>query len=69
MTDEDLDPARTRQRGAIVGLRTLTWDSITGGLPYADRMDDSDILARIREMVDAEHELRREMQEDPRGGD
>ena len=29
------------------------------------RMDDSDILARIREMVDAEHELRRQMQEDP----
>ena len=28
-------------------------------------MDDSDILARIREMVDAEHQLRREMQEDP----
>jgi Mg2+ and Co2+ transporter CorA len=28
-------------------------------------MDDSDILARIREMVDAEHELRRKMQEDP----
>ena len=28
-------------------------------------MDDSDILARIREMVDAEHELRRQMQEDP----
>jgi Protein of unknown function (DUF2630) len=27
-------------------------------------MDDSDILARIREMVDAEHELRRQMQED-----
>ena len=27
-------------------------------------MDDSDILARIREMVDAEHELRRKMQED-----
>jgi hypothetical protein len=26
-------------------------------------MDDSDILARIREMVDAEHELRRQMQE------
>ena len=29
------------------------------------RMDDSDILARIREMVDAEHELRRQMQENP----
>jgi hypothetical protein len=29
------------------------------------RMDDSDILARIREMVDAEHELRRQMQDDP----
>jgi hypothetical protein len=29
------------------------------------RMDDSDILARIREMVDAEHELRHEMQENP----
>jgi hypothetical protein len=29
------------------------------------RMDDSDILARIREMVDAEHELRRKMQENP----
>jgi hypothetical protein len=29
------------------------------------RMDDSDILARIREMVDAEHELRQEMQENP----
>jgi hypothetical protein len=28
-------------------------------------MDDSDILARIREMVDAEHELRRQMQENP----
>ena len=28
-------------------------------------MDDSDILVRIREMVDAEHELRREMQENP----
>jgi uncharacterized protein DUF2630 len=28
------------------------------------RMDDSDILARIREMVEAEHQLRREMQED-----
>ncbi|HJV13344.1 MAG TPA: DUF2630 family protein [Propionibacteriaceae bacterium] len=28
-------------------------------------MDDSDILARIREMVDAEHELRRAMQENP----
>lgn len=28
-------------------------------------MDDSDILARIREMVDAEHELRRKMQDDP----
>jgi uncharacterized protein DUF2630 len=28
-------------------------------------MDDSDILARIREMVDAEHQLRREMQENP----
>jgi hypothetical protein len=28
-------------------------------------MDDSDILARIREMVAAEHELRRKMQEDP----
>ena len=28
-------------------------------------MDDSDILARIREMVDAEHELRRQMQDDP----
>jgi Protein of unknown function (DUF2630) len=28
-------------------------------------MDDSDILARIREMVDAEHELRRQMQESP----
>ncbi len=28
-------------------------------------MDDSDILARIREMVDAEHELRRKMQENP----
>jgi hypothetical protein len=26
-------------------------------------MDDSDILERIREMVDAEHELRRSMQE------
>ena len=38
-------------------------------LPHASlrlgRMDDSDILARIREMVDAEHELRRQMQEDP----
>ena len=29
------------------------------------RMDDSDILARIREMVDAEHELRRQMQDNP----
>ena len=28
-------------------------------------MDDSDILARIHEMVDAEHELRRQMQENP----
>ena len=28
-------------------------------------MDDSDILARIREMVDAEHELRRQMQDTP----
>ena len=28
-------------------------------------MDDSDILARIREMVDAEHELRRQMQDNP----
>jgi Protein of unknown function (DUF2630) len=28
-------------------------------------MDDSDILARIRGMVDAEHELRRKMQENP----
>ena len=28
-------------------------------------MDDSDILARIREMVDAEHQLRRTMQENP----
>lgn len=28
-------------------------------------MDDSDILARIREMVDAEHQLRRKMQDDP----
>jgi Protein of unknown function (DUF2630) len=28
-------------------------------------MDDSDILARIREMVEAEHELRRTMQDDP----
>jgi Protein of unknown function (DUF2630) len=28
-------------------------------------MDDSDILARIREMVDAEHELRRKMQDNP----
>jgi Protein of unknown function (DUF2630) len=28
-------------------------------------MDDSDILERIREMVDAEHELRRTMQENP----
>jgi hypothetical protein len=28
-------------------------------------MDDSDILARIREMVDAEHELRRKMQVNP----
>ena len=28
-------------------------------------MDDSDILARIREMVDAEHELRRQMQDSP----
>lgn len=28
-------------------------------------MDDSHILARIREMVDAEHELRRKMQDDP----
>jgi hypothetical protein len=27
-------------------------------------MDDSDILAQIREMVDAEHELRRQMQDD-----
>jgi hypothetical protein len=27
-------------------------------------MDDSDILTRIREMVDAEHELRRSMQDD-----
>jgi hypothetical protein len=27
-------------------------------------MDDSDILERIREMVDAEHELRRSMQDD-----
>jgi hypothetical protein len=27
-------------------------------------MDDSDILARIREMVDAEHKLRRQMQDD-----
>ena len=33
--------------------------------PRLWRMDDSDILARIREMVDAEHQLRREMQEDP----
>ena len=28
-------------------------------------MDDSDLLARIREMVDAEHELRRQMQDNP----
>jgi hypothetical protein len=28
-------------------------------------MDDSDVLARIREMVDAEHQLRRKMQDDP----
>ena len=28
-------------------------------------MDDSDILAQIREMVDAEHELRRQMQDNP----
>ena len=28
-------------------------------------MDDSELLARIREMVDAEHELRRMMQENP----
>jgi hypothetical protein len=28
-------------------------------------MDDSDILARIRAMVDAEHELRRTMQDNP----
>jgi len=28
-------------------------------------MDDSDILLRIREMVDAEHELRRQMQDNP----
>jgi hypothetical protein len=28
-------------------------------------MDDSDILARIRKMVDAEHELRRKMQDNP----
>jgi hypothetical protein len=28
-------------------------------------MDDSDILARIREMVDAEHQLRHRMQENP----
>ena len=28
-------------------------------------MDDTDILARIREMVDAEHELRRQMQDNP----
>jgi phage-related tail protein len=28
-------------------------------------MDDSDILARIRAMVDAEHELRRQMQDNP----
>jgi hypothetical protein len=28
-------------------------------------MDDSDILARIREMVDAEHELRHQMQDNP----
>ena len=28
-------------------------------------MDDSDILARIREMVDAEHQLRRKMQDNP----
>ncbi|HEY6813244.1 MAG TPA: DUF2630 family protein [Propionibacteriaceae bacterium] len=28
-------------------------------------MDDSDILARIREMVDAEHELRHTMQDNP----
>lgn len=28
-------------------------------------MDDSDILSRIREMVDAEHQLRRKMQDDP----
>ena len=28
-------------------------------------MDDSDILARIREMVEAEHELRRKMQDNP----
>jgi Protein of unknown function (DUF2630) len=28
-------------------------------------MDDSDILARIREMVDTEHQLRRQMQENP----
>ena len=28
-------------------------------------MDDSDILARIHEMVDAEHELRRQMQDNP----
>ena len=45
--------------------RPLTWGSITVGLPYADRMDDSDLLARIREMVDAEHQLRRQMQENP----
>ena len=28
-------------------------------------MDDSDILVRIREMVDTEHELRRQMQQSP----
>jgi hypothetical protein len=28
-------------------------------------MDDSDIFTRIREMVDAEHELRRSMQDNP----
>jgi hypothetical protein len=36
-----------------------------GTIPTLKRMDDSDILARIREMVEAEHELRRAMQENP----
>jgi hypothetical protein len=39
----------------------------TSASPRLCVMDDTDILARIREMVDAEHELRREMQDDPGG--